>query len=59
MAPDAGKAAFTLAVFITLVALLILPFQPRESAEFVVTVMALAVGLVFLLAVIVVVRRSR
>jgi hypothetical protein len=59
MAPDAGKAAFTLAVFITLVALLILPFQPRESAEFVVTVMALTVGLVFLLAVIVVVRRSR
>jgi hypothetical protein len=59
MAPDAGKAAFTLAVFITLAALLLLPFQPRESAEFVVTVMALVAGLVFLLAVIVVVRRSR
>jgi hypothetical protein len=59
MAPDAGKAAFTLAVFITLVAALLLPFEPRESAEFVVTVMALAVGLVFLLLVVVLVRRSR
>ena len=40
-----------MAVLIAGLALLMLPFQPRDSAEFVVTVMAAVVGLVFIAVV--------
>jgi amino acid transporter len=41
------QAAFRIAVLILIVALVMLPFQPTNSAEFVVTVMAAVVGLIF------------
>jgi fumarate reductase subunit D len=46
------RAALRLAVLILGLAIVMLPFQPRDSAEFVVTVMAAAVGGLFVLAVI-------
>jgi hypothetical protein len=45
--PIALQAAFRVAVLILLAALVMLPFQPTNSAEFVVTVLAAIVGLVF------------
>jgi hypothetical protein len=44
MSPQVGRAAFTLAVFITVTAALLLPFLERNSAEFVVTVLSIAAG---------------
>lgn len=47
MDPRVGQAAFRLAFLILVAALAILPFQRPDSAEFVVTLMAAAVGVVF------------
>ena len=47
MDPQVLRAALRIAVLIFGLALLILPFEPRDSAEFVVTVLAAIVGLVF------------
>lgn len=58
MSPEAGQAWFRVGVFLTLVSLLVLPFQPRDSAEFVVTVLALLSGLLLLALVAWLVRRS-
>ena len=58
MDPHLGKAAFSLALLITVPALLLLPFEEWGSAEFVVTVMALVVGATFLAIVVILVRRS-
>ncbi len=44
MSAEAGQAWFRLGVFIVLVSLFILPFQPAGSAEFVVTVLSLIIG---------------
>ncbi|HKY50156.1 MAG TPA: hypothetical protein VJP45_02760 [Candidatus Limnocylindria bacterium] len=52
------RAAFRVAILILVVALAMLPFQPRDSAEFVVTVMAGVVGLVFVALVALVARLS-
>jgi predicted MFS family arabinose efflux permease len=52
------RGALRLALLIFLVALAMLPFQPRGSGEFVVTVLALVVGGLFVLAVVVLVRWS-
>lgn len=52
------RAAFRVAVLILIVAIAMLPFQPRNSAEFVVTVMAAIVGLIFVALVAVVARLS-
>lgn len=52
------RAAFRVAILILVAALLMLPFQPRNSAEFVVTVLALLVGLLFVVIVAVVARLS-
>jgi hypothetical protein len=43
-----GQAAFRMAFLILAVSLLILPFQRPNSAEFVVTILAGAVGLIFI-----------
>ena len=48
MSSDAGQAWFRLGMFLVLMALVILPFQDRNSAEFVVTVLALVTGLLML-----------
>jgi hypothetical protein len=45
--PIGLHAAFRVAILILIVALAMLPFQPPNSAEFVVTVMAAVVGLIF------------
>jgi hypothetical protein len=58
MDPQIGKAAFTLALFVIIPAVILLPLQAPGSAEFVVTLMALVVGLLFLGIVIFVVRRA-
>jgi hypothetical protein len=52
------QAAFRIAVLILIVALAMLPFQPPNSAEFVVTVMAAVVGLIFVGVVAVFARLS-
>jgi hypothetical protein len=56
--PIALQAAFRVAVLILLAALVMLPFQPANSAEFVVTVMAAIVGLIFVGLVVVLARLS-
>lgn len=45
MNPQAAKAGLTLALFVAISSALILPLQPAGSAEFVVTTLALIVGL--------------
>jgi hypothetical protein len=44
MNPQIGRAAFTLAVFVTVTGALLLPFLERDSAEFVVTVLSIIAG---------------
>ena len=58
MDPFALRAAFRVAVLILVAAIAMLPFQPQNSAEFVVTVLAAIVGLIFMAIVYVVVRMS-
>jgi hypothetical protein len=59
MSPDAGQAWFRLGFFITLVSLVILPFQRRDSAEFVVSVIALIIGLLILGIIVLIVKLSK
>jgi peptidoglycan/LPS O-acetylase OafA/YrhL len=58
MDPTALNAALRVAVLILVVALAMLPFQPPNSAEFVVTVLAAVVGLIFVGLVAVLARLS-
>jgi amino acid transporter len=51
-------AALRVAVLILVVALVMLPFQPPNSAEFVVTVLAAVVGLIFVGLVALIARLS-
>jgi hypothetical protein len=45
MSPEAGQAWFRLGMFLILSSLIILPFQPQGSAEFVVCTLSLVSGL--------------
>jgi len=56
--PIALQAALRVALLILVAALVMLPFQPANSAEFVVTVMAAVVGLIFVALVVVLARLS-
>ena len=58
MDPIALQAAFRVALLILIASLVMLPFQPANSAEFVVTVMAAVVGLIFVGLVVVLARLS-
>jgi hypothetical protein len=58
MSSDAGQAWFRLGMFLVLMALVILPFQDRNSAEFVVTVLALVTGLLMLAIVALIIKLS-
>lgn len=58
MDPELLRGAFRLGFLVAILALITLPFQPPESAEFVVTVLALVMGLVFLGGVLIVGRLS-
>jgi len=46
MNPQAAKAGLSLGLFIVVASALMLPFEPPGSAEFVVTVLSLFVGLI-------------
>jgi hypothetical protein len=56
--PQILKAGFRIATFVTTTAALLLLFEPRDTAEFVVSVMALVVGLTFVVIVAALVRYS-
>ncbi|MDP9274066.1 MAG: hypothetical protein M3O99_00560 [Chloroflexota bacterium] len=58
MDPIALGAAFRVAILILIASLAMLPFQPPNSAEFVVTVLAAVVGLIFVGLVTVLARLS-
>jgi len=58
MSSGAGQAWFRLGMFLVLTALVILPFQKRDSAEFVVTVLALVLGLLMLAVVALIIKLS-
>jgi hypothetical protein len=56
MNPQLGKAWFQAASFITVVSAILLFFQKPGTAEFVVTVLSLIIGAVFMALVIVMVK---
>ncbi len=58
MHPEAGRGAFRLALFISITAAALLVASPRGTAEFVVSALALVVGLLLLALVALVVRRT-
>ena len=58
MSPETGKAFFRIAIFITLASVVVLPFLTPGTAEFVVDVLALAIGLVSIAVVAVLARWS-
>ncbi len=53
------QAAFRMAFFILALSLVMLPFEPRDSAAFVVAVMTVIVSGTFVLAIAVIARRAR
>jgi uncharacterized membrane protein YdcZ (DUF606 family) len=57
MDPQTGRAGFAAGLFVVVTSLMMLPFQDWDSAPFIITVLTLTVGLVFLGAIIVAVRR--
>jgi preprotein translocase subunit Sss1 len=58
MNPEAGKLWFQIALFITFVSVILLPFQKPDTAEFVITVTTLAIGLLFIGLIALIVRRG-
>jgi hypothetical protein len=57
--PSLGRAAFRLGMLVTLPAVTLLLFLPNGSAEFAITVVTAAIGLVFLGLVALLVRRAQ
>ncbi len=58
MNPEAAKAGLTVALFVAIAAALILPLETPGSAEFVVTVLALGIGILATGVIAFVIRRS-
>lgn len=58
MDPQTGRAGFAAGLFVVVTSLMMLPFQDWDSASFIITVLTLGVGLVFLGVIIIAVRRS-
>lgn len=58
MDPGLLQAAFRLGFVILVLSLLVIPFEDRSSAEFVVAVLAAVIGLVFIVIVTVLARSS-
>ena len=58
MAPELSRFWFRIGFFITLIAAVLIPFQPGGSAEFVLSVISLGVGLAILAVVIIIVKLS-
>ncbi len=59
MSPEAGQLWFRVAIFITLTSLGLLFFQQPGTAEFVVTVLALGVGIVMIALIAIIARKSQ
>ncbi len=59
MSPEIGKAATRIAMFLIVGALLALWWAPRDSAEFVVSVLVILIGLILLGLVALVARWAR
>jgi hypothetical protein len=59
MNPEIGRAGFSLAIFVTVTSMLLLPFLERDSAEFVVTVLAIAAGGLTILVIAILARLGR
>ena len=58
MDPQIGRVTFKLAFFVTFVAAILLIFLEPGTAEFVVDIIALLVGLVFIGVIIFIVRKN-
>ncbi len=58
MNPEAAKAGLTVALFVAIAAARILPLETPGSAEFVVTVLALGIGILATGVIAFVIRRS-
>ncbi len=56
MSPGMGRAAFRIAFFVTLVSAVLMPFLKIGTAEFVVNVLSLGVGLVVSIVITVLAR---
>lgn len=56
MSPEVGRAAFRLALFVVLLSLGSVLFAPPGSPGFIVAILSLGIGLVFLIVVIVTTR---
>ncbi|HPD41160.1 MAG TPA: hypothetical protein P5211_00400 [Anaerolineae bacterium] len=59
MNPQIGQTWFRVAISITLVSLVLLFFQQPGTAEFIVTVLALGVGVIMTALIILIVRKSQ
>ncbi len=57
ISPQMGRAAFRIIVFLVVTSLMLLPFVRPRSAEFVVTIITLVVGLGLGVVLFVLVRR--
>lgn len=58
MNPELGQAWFRVAIFITLISAVLILFEPRDSAEFVVSFFTLVIGLVFVGIVVILTKRA-
>lgn len=59
ISPMLGQAAFSVAVFVTICALGLLPFEKPGTAEFVATVIAAVVGILGIVFIAIMVRIQR
>ncbi len=59
MRPDLGQAVFRIAFFITFLSGLLLLFLDHRSAEFVAATITFVIGLIFILVIVVLIRRRR
>ncbi|MFN8485385.1 MAG: hypothetical protein U0768_20285 [Anaerolineae bacterium] len=59
ISPMLGQAAFSVAVFVTICALGLLPFEKPGTAEFVATVIAAIVGILGIVFIAIMVRVQR
>lgn len=59
MSPELGKTWFRVAMFITVTAGLLLFFVTPGTAEFFITLFTLCIGLVFILIIAIIARKSR
>jgi hypothetical protein len=59
MSSDLGQAIFRVAFFITFLSGLLMLFLDHHSAEFIAATVTFVIGLIFILVIVVMVRRRR